>query len=199
MKSAVHWNFTKINTIYSDQKHVFKIIILDAHESVLHTRVDSTLNWVRSCFWIIRGTQTERSNVVYYVSGFKTILWNHVRLLIYLHTECVQSTLFDTTGIDYAGPLLVKDVYTEGLRMNKSYILLFKCATTRCVHLELTPDMSTPTLILALQRFLARKWFPETFIRDDFKSFESAILKKFLRNNKINWKFILDRSYRSLY
>ena len=98
---------------------------------------------------------------------------------------------FNTTGIDYAGPVLVKDVYTEGPRMNKSYILLFICATTRCVQLELTPDMSTPTLILALR--LARKGFPETFINDNLKSFKSVMLKKFLRN-KFDWKFILDRS-----
>ena len=101
---------------------------------------------------------------------------------------------FDTTGIDYAGPLLVKDVYTEGSGMNKSYILLFTCATTRCVHLELIPDMSTPTLILALRRFLARKGFRETFISNNFKSFKLVILKKFLQSNKIDWKFILHRS-----
>ena len=100
---------------------------------------------------------------------------------------------FDTTGIDYAGPLLVRDVYTEGPRMNKSLILLFTYATTRCVQLELTPDMSPPTLILALRRFLAGKGFPEIFISDNFKSFKSVMLKKFLRN-KIDWKFILDRS-----
>ena len=100
---------------------------------------------------------------------------------------------FNTTGIDYAGPLLVKDVYTEDPRMNKSYILLFICATTRCVQLELTPDMSTPTPILALRLFLARKRFPETFISDNFKSFKSVMLKKFLRN-KFDWKFILGRS-----
>ena len=52
--------------------------------------------------------------------------------------------------------------------MNKSYVSLFTCATTRCAHLQLTPDMSTTTLILALQRFLARKGFPEKFIGDNF-------------------------------
>ena len=101
---------------------------------------------------------------------------------------------FDTTGIDYAGPLLVKDGYTEAPGINKSYILLFTCVTRRCVHLELTPDMSTPTLTLTLRRFVARKGFPETFISDNFKSFNSVIVNKFLRNNKIDWKFILDGS-----
>ena len=65
--------------------------------------------------------------------------------------------------------------------------------SSKCTHLELTPGMSTPTLILALGRFPARKRFPETFISDNFISFKSVILKEFLRNNKIDWKFILDR------
>ena len=78
---------------------------------------------------------------------------------------------FDTTGIDYAGPLLVKDVYTEGPGMNGPYIFLFTSATTRCVHVELTPDMSTPSLVLALQQFLDRKGFPETFVSDNLNPF----------------------------
>ena len=38
--------------------YISKIIILDAHESVLHSRVDIALNRVRSRFWIIRSRQT---------------------------------------------------------------------------------------------------------------------------------------------
>ena len=124
----------KFPNVLPSDSHISKIIILDAHESVLYSRVDSTLNRVRRCFWIIRGKQT-------YI-----------------------------------------------------YVLLFTCATPRFVHLERTPDMSTPTLILALRQFLAGKGFPVTFNSDNFKSFKSVILKKFLRNNKIDGKFILDRS-----
>ena len=54
--------------------------------------------------------------------------------------------------------------------------------------------MSTPTLTLTLRQFVARKGFPETFISDNFKSFNSVIVNKFLRNNKTDWKFILDGS-----
>ena len=176
--------------------HISKIIILDAHESVLHSRVNSTLNRVRSRFWIIRGRQTVKK----VIKPCVLCKWFQGHTLkprpiadLPSYRVCSEHP-FDTTEIDCTGPLLVKDVYTEGSGMNKSYILLFTCATARSVHLELTPDMSTPTLILALRRFLARKGFPETFISENFKSFKSVILKKFLRNNKIDWKFILDQS-----
>ena len=40
----------KFPIVLPSDSHVSKIIILDAHESVLHGRVDSTLNRVRSRF-----------------------------------------------------------------------------------------------------------------------------------------------------
>ena len=44
--------------VLPSDSYINKILILDAHESVLHSRADSTLNRVRSRFWIIRGRQT---------------------------------------------------------------------------------------------------------------------------------------------
>ena len=54
--------------------------------------------------------------------------------------------------------------------------------------------MSTPTLIMALRRFLIRKGYPEKFISDNFKSFKSSILKKFIRDKRIKWDFIEELS-----
>ena len=70
---------------------------------------------------------------------------------------------FQTTGIDSAGPLLVKEIYTVDSQMYKCYILLFTCATSRTVQLELTPGTSSQTLIRAVKRFFSRKGFPSLF------------------------------------
>ena len=131
--------------------HISKIIILDAHESVLHSRVDSTLNRVSSHFWIIRGPQTVKK-VIKSCVLYKWFQSHTLKpcLIADLPSYSVCSKHpFDNIGIDYAGPLLVKDVYTDGPEINKSYILLFTWATTRCAHLELKPSMSTPILIPA--------------------------------------------------
>jgi len=61
--------------------------------------------------------------------------------------DCGHS--FQTVGLDYAGPLFLKD-------SSKVYILLLTCATSRAVHLELTPDMSIPSILRGYQRFAAR-------------------------------------------
>ena len=72
----------------------------------------------------------------------------------------------------FAGPLYVKDIYEKNDQMFKSYICLFTCATTRNVHLELTPSMDASDVIKALVRFLKE-------------------VSKFLLLHNIDWRFIL--------
>ena len=47
---------------------------------------------------------------------------------------------FKTSGVDFCGPVFVKEMSGK---MSKAYIALFTCATSRMIHLELTPDIST--------------------------------------------------------
>ena len=72
---------------------------------------------------------------------------------------------FQTTGLDFAGPLFVKNIYEKfsSFDLNKSYILLFTCATTRNIHLELTPSMEVSSVIRAIKRFLARRGIIKMF------------------------------------
>ena len=78
--------------------------------------------------------------------------------------------------------------------MSKCYVLLFTCATTRAVYLELTPDVGVYSLILAVRRFISRNSTPKLFISDNFKSFRSKDIKSYLKRVNITWKFILEKS-----
>ena len=71
--------------------------------------------------------------------------------------------------------------------MSKCYILLFTCAVTCDVHLELTPDESNHTLILALRQFISRRDYAKLFISDSFQSFKSKDIKNYLPKHNINW------------
>lgn len=95
--------------------------------------------------------------------------------------------LFTTTGVDFAGPLFVKE---NGL-MRKMYICLFTCSCVRAVHLELVPDMTLDAFILAFRRFVGRKGTPSTVYSDNAPTFVSAAreIPRTLNIN-INWKFI---------
>ena len=184
----------KFPVLLPNNHHVTDIIIMDTHEEVLHSGANSTLNRVRLNYWILKGRQTVTKVV------------KRCSLCKFLKTKCLKPTPianlpefrvcseypFQSTGLDFAGPLYLRNVYGAESTMHKGYILLFTCATTRAIHLELTPDMGVPALIRALQRFFSRKGYPEMVISDNFQSFKSLTLKKFLRENNIKWQYILE-------
>jgi hypothetical protein len=64
-----------------------------------------------------------------------------------------QSSPFDKVGVDFAGPLYVK----QGKSMRKVYIALFSCCITRALHLELVEDMFAQTFRRCLRRFTAAR------------------------------------------
>jgi len=59
---------------------------------------------------------------------------------------------FSNLGIDFAGPLTVKD--RSGMHI-KGYICLFTCLTTHAINLEIVEDLSTSSFLQALRRIVA--------------------------------------------
>ena len=110
----------------------------------------------------------------------------------------VNETLpFSNTGVDFAGPLFVKNGSGE---MKKVYVALFFCSVTRAVHLELVEDLHTTSFINSLRRFCARRGTPRLINSDNAKTFKAAkkLLDKlatdhtfleFLDHHRIIWKF----------
>ncbi|XP_065671779.1 uncharacterized protein LOC136089655 [Hydra vulgaris] len=84
----------------------------------------------------------------------------------------IQSTRsFKYTGLDYAGPLIIKED-NDGANVLKVYVLLLTCATIRAIRLELTNDLQAPSFLRALRRFILRRGSPEILISDNAKTFK---------------------------
>ncbi|XP_035233393.1 uncharacterized protein LOC118205210 [Stegodyphus dumicola] len=111
-----------------------------------------------------------------------------------------KSSPFETTGIDFSGPLYVK--YNNSV--TKAYIVIFTYATTRAIHLELVPDLRTDVFLFALQRFVSRRSLPHTVYTDNATTFcvaykelklfwdtiSSAKAQQFYTHHNIKWKLI---------
>ena len=97
---------------------------------------------------------------------------------------------FQHTGLDFCGPLYVKEKCCEN-SFTKVYILLLTCATSRALHLELVPDMGDESFIRGIIRFFARKGYPELVIHDNAKTFKSREVKHFFLKQGIKQEFIL--------
>lgn len=88
------------------------------------------------------------------------------------------------TGIDYAGPFLVRNSPGRGYKTHKAYIALFVCLCTRAIHLELVHDYSSPAFLAAFDRFISRRGLPSDMYSDNGTTFRGAErqLKQELRN-----------------
>ena len=56
-------------------------------------------------------------------------------------------SVFERTGVDYAGPLYVKYGYARKPTLVKAYVCVFVSLTLKAVHLELVSDLSSGTFI----------------------------------------------------
>ena len=88
----------------------------------------------------------------------------------------INQSLFINTGIDYFGPLSVK----QGRRTRstdetfKKYGAIFTCLSTRAVHIELAGNLSTDNFILALRRSISRRGHPKNIFSDKETNFTGA-------------------------
>ncbi|XP_065681480.1 uncharacterized protein LOC136095154 [Hydra vulgaris] len=189
-------NFAKKHPLIIRGKESWFTILLirNCHEQVLHHGIESTLNKVRSQFWIIKGRSTIKSIIRQCVTCKKfqgrTLLPPSSPDLPVFRVNNLYS--FQATGLDYAGLLFVKTV-NKGAAC-KVYVLLLTCASSRAIHLELTPDMKIPAFVRAFKRFAARRGFPDLIISDNFKTFISIEVKNFMMKNDVQQRFILPAS-----
>lgn len=192
-----HLSYDKKHPIFLDRHSYFtKLMILDAHERVKHLRTKSTLNELRSKFWISCPKQTI-NRVIKGCVLCKEVIGTPIvgpappDLPEYRVT---YEFAFTNVGIDHAGPLFVKDIYANNNIMHKAYICLLTCAATRSVHIELSPDLTAPAVIRCLQRFIGRRGKFNMAVSDNFKSFVSKELQQFLTRTGIEWTHILPKS-----
>ncbi|XP_055590122.1 uncharacterized protein LOC129742271 [Uranotaenia lowii] len=87
---------------------------------------------------------------------------------------------FTHTGVDFFGPLMVK----QGRSLVKRWVSLFTCLTIRAVHVEIVHSLSASSCILAIRRFIARRGSPSSFYSDNGTNFRGAynILRHQIQN-----------------
>ena len=95
-------------------------------------------------------------------------------------------------GTDYLGPLSVFPIFNPGEKMFKVWILLYTCASTRGVVLDVVDSMTSNTLIHSLRKFISRRGAPALIISDNGSSFTAQETQRFVANRQIKWMFNLE-------
>ena len=111
---------------------------------------------------------------------------------------------FTFVGLDTFGPWNVVARKTRGGHAaSKRWAIIFTCLTSRAIHLEVVDELSTPSFINALRRFLAIRGPVRLFRSDRGTNFVGAVhdlgipskfieekpIKEFLNSNGCSWEF----------
>ena len=64
---------------------------------------------------------------------------------------------FKHSGVDYAGPIVIKQSTARNSVTTKGYICLFICMVTKALHLEAVTNLSTDAFLAAFRRFVSRR------------------------------------------
>ncbi|XP_046841149.1 uncharacterized protein LOC124435254 [Xenia sp. Carnegie-2017] len=195
---------TKFPTLLPKEGRLTELIVEHSHRKVHHSGVRATLAEIRSRFWIPQGRQRVKSilNKCIVCKKLEGKSYNRPSEANLPAFRVEQSEPFSKTGVDFAGPLYVKNAPGG---TDKVYIALFSCCVTRALHLDLVKDLSADEFVRCLRRFAARRGTPSLMVSDNAKTFKATVktlenlyknerMQGYLGNNRIEWKFNLERA-----
>jgi hypothetical protein len=179
-------------------------LIQHSHEKAMHLGVASAMSSIREDWWIPQLRSKVKKVIgncnVCKVFSTKPFSAQATSQLPEFHT--MPGRLFETTGVDFADPLLYKVTKKEE---GKCYVIIFMCATSRAVHLELAKSQTAEEFQEKLNAFITRKTRPNRIISDNATMFaatskwikqirRSEHLHDYLATQSIHWSFNLAKS-----
>lgn len=207
-------DYTQIHPVILPRNdHIVNLLIDYYHLKYLHAGPELLMSLLRQRFWILSARRIVRQRVHMCNTCFRLNPRPTYPLMADL-PECRtrQSVkAFTHTGCDYAGPIAYTPIRRRGVRSEKAYLCLFTCLTTRAVHIEVATDLSTPSFLAALKRFLARRGPVQVMHSDNATNFKGAAayirdlykflndeyrpkLEQVLAESRLRWSYISPRS-----
>ncbi|XP_063392468.1 uncharacterized protein LOC134677967 [Cydia fagiglandana] len=197
--------FDKKHPVLLSSKHTLtQLIFNEEHIRLMHAGPQLLLASIKEEFWPIGGRNLARSVAHKCLRCFKLRAQTVSPIMGHLPEQRLNpGYVFQTTGVDYAGPLLAADRKGRGCKLIKVYVVVFVCFTTKCLHLELVTSLTKEAYIAALHRFIARRGKPATIFSDNGTQFvgaknelnaflkqNSSSISEFMANEFVDFKFI---------
>lgn len=194
--------------------HFFTRALITYYHSkkLFHAGPLTVLTNIRTKYWPVGGLQATRSVVTKCVWCFRM----HPRMMSQIMGQLPPERVnfkdtkpFLVTGVDFAGPIRVRH-HIRCKQQKEVHLALFICFYSKAVHVELVPDRSTESFMLALKRLIADRGAISKMFSDNATNFRGAAnylkeLKNSLlkdadkissdcRNMEIEWSFIAPRT-----
>ncbi|XP_033114100.1 uncharacterized protein LOC117114530 [Anneissia japonica] len=161
------------HAIILDPKHsITKLLIKSYDQRLYHPGPERVLAEIRRKFWILRGREAIRGQQRQCAHCQK---WRGNPKIPKI-SDLPQSRLrlfkpaFYSTGVDCFGPMIVK----IGRKSEKRWDIIYKCMTTRSIHLDLLESMDVDSFLMSLRRFVARRGKPYEILSDCGTNFKGG-------------------------
>lgn len=207
-----NFNYNKRHPMILPASHRLTYMIIEnEHIRQLHCGANHLLASLREKFWPISGKNLVKRVIRECIVCFRANPRATNPLMGALPKARLSPALpFQNCGLDYAGPVIIKDRKGRGCKTSKAYICIFICFITKAVHLELVTDLTTEACLAAIRRFTSRRGLPLNIYSDNATNFvgTNSELRNFynmlndqkskistnLSNLGISWHFIPPRS-----
>lgn len=158
--------------VLSPNHPVVKLLIKHYDAQLHHPGAGRVFAELRRKFWILRGREAIKRHQHSCLDCNK---WRG-KPMVPKMADLPSSSLrlfkppFYSTGMDCFGPLMVK----VGRRTEKRWGIVYKCLTTRAVHLDLLYHMDGDSFLMSLRRFIARRGKPYEILSDQGTNFKGG-------------------------
>ena len=184
--------------------HFTKLCIRDTHKRLMHTGVHQVMDSIRGWVWI---PQSRRpiAKILRSCVNCRKVSGDFYPVpdpppLPDFRVSPVEA--WENIGIDHCGPFYAYPKGGKG-KPGKCYVLIFTCAVTRGVCLELVADMSVNDFMMGFRRYVTDHGLPSYILSDNSTTFECAgrelttILnhpkfQKYMGSRNIKWEHYIE-------
>lgn len=173
LRYSEHLEAEAMHPLVLDPAHkITRLLIHDVDKDLCHPGSERLFAEIRRRFWILHGREAvkrhqhscpdcKRWRALPTVPKMANLPQARLRLF---------KPPFFSTGVDCFGPFTVN----VGRRSEKRWGILFKCLTTRAVHIDILASLDTGSFLMALRRFVARRGKPAELLSDQGTNFKGG-------------------------
>ena len=186
-------SFDTRNSIILPSNHpLVKLLIRSEHLRLLHAGHLLTSASLSRRYHIVGGHKAIRSITRSCVVCRRCSAKPNPQLMGQLPKERVTpDAVFNNVGLDYAGPVYLKQGSIRKPVIVKAYVCIFVSLSTKAVHIEAVSDLTSEAFLACLRRFISRRGKPTLLWSDHGTNFVGAkrIIKElyeFLKESQTN-------------
>lgn len=166
---------TKHPILLPGKCHLSLLIVRHCHEEYLHAGPQAVQALIQRQFWIFSARQIIRRCVHRCVKCFRWSAKAPTPLMGDLPAvRFSQVRPFLKIGVDFAGPFSTRQTKARKAPVDKSYLCIFVCMSTKAVHLEAVSSLCTEAFLAALKRFVSVRGTPSDICSDQGTNFIGA-------------------------